>query len=175
MTYEQWKEKYDKFLKTEYWESLKQQMREFDGDRCQICGKHGGTSPHHTKYKYYNELQSEGYDFNQPCDREHFFNERNHLILLCEDCHSKHHKMIKALYGNITKGLQYLIAVTMAEQYPNGWEGKYPGSIAALLVADLQKRVMFDDFKEEGKKSINELQKHVNDITHQASKLKGVI
>jgi 5-methylcytosine-specific restriction endonuclease McrA len=67
---------YKDFLKTEYWQKLREQTKERDGNACVVCNGSDRLEVHHRTYKRRG--------FEHPSD----------LVTLCHDCHSTFHKKL---------------------------------------------------------------------------------
>lgn len=70
------KEKYQAFLKTNYWFNVREKVLKRDGYKCQNCGSKRKLQVHHKTYK-------------------HHYKEHKHLkdlVTLCEPCHQSIHK-----------------------------------------------------------------------------------
>lgn len=66
---------YYDFLKTPYWKAISEKKRKECSFKCQLCNSSGKLATHHRTYEIHGE--------------EHF--NMRELIVLCEDCHGKHH------------------------------------------------------------------------------------
>lgn len=74
------KEKYKKFLKSEYWYNVRTLVFQRDGHKCSRCPETKTLQVHHLRYDHHGE--------------EHLHLED--LIILCRNCHKKeHNKKIK--------------------------------------------------------------------------------
>ena len=62
---------YAQYLNSEHWRTLSRLRREFDGDRCAICGSEHPLQVHHRTY-----------------DRCPFMERLSDVVTLCEDCHT---------------------------------------------------------------------------------------
>lgn len=67
------KEKYQKYLETEWWQKIRTERLKIDGFKCVYCGKDKNLQVHHTDY-------SKGWFHEDP---------RQDLVTLCKDCHMK--------------------------------------------------------------------------------------
>jgi hypothetical protein len=67
--------KYKDFLKTPYWRAISEKKRHEAKYRCQMCNSEGILNVHHRTYDIH------GYEMENMKD----------LIVLCDDCHKKHH------------------------------------------------------------------------------------
>lgn len=78
------KNKYQDFLKSDYWDKYRKTAYKFFGNRCWFCRKHGELHLHHTRYY-----------------KTTFFSNRkikNNLrwfLVICKDCHKAIHKIGK--------------------------------------------------------------------------------
>jgi hypothetical protein len=68
------KKEYNKYLKSDYWIGIKEQVLERDSYKCRLCGSKECLNVHHSTY---NNLYNE---------------DLNDLITLCKRCHSNYHK-----------------------------------------------------------------------------------
>jgi len=66
---------YKEFLKTPYWKAITQKKMKEAGFKCQMCNKEGLLSTHHRTYDIHGM---------------EIFNLKE-LIVICQDCHKKHH------------------------------------------------------------------------------------
>ena len=74
-----YKELYQKFLRTAYWKKLRLEILERDSHMCRRCGSKNKLHVHHIKYKYHLK------EHNHPED----------LITLCSSCHNEEHRVNK--------------------------------------------------------------------------------
>ena len=66
---------YSEFLKTPYWKSIAENVKDRDGNKCQRCGSEKRLHVHHLNYQHH------GDELNHPED----------LITLCSKCHKEVH------------------------------------------------------------------------------------
>lgn len=66
---------YQKYLKTEHWQTIRRIKLETSGFKCQMCSKSNKLHVHHNNYSNLHKEKLED------------------LIVLCEDCHKKHHNI----------------------------------------------------------------------------------
>ena len=65
---------YRAYLKTPHWKTLSRLRREFDGDKCAICGKEHPLQVHHRTY-----------------DRVPYMERLHDVVTLCDKCHALYH------------------------------------------------------------------------------------
>lgn len=69
---------YEKFLKSEYWLGVRQEVLKRDEFKCQCCDAKESLQVHHLTYENYGK------------EHEHL----EDLITLCDDCHKKQHSLV---------------------------------------------------------------------------------
>ena len=72
------KMKYYDFLRTPYWDGVRNYKLRKEKYRCQLCGKNGTLNVHHKTYENHGMEHVKSIAFND-------------LIVLCKDCHGKFH------------------------------------------------------------------------------------
>lgn len=72
---ELWKSNYLDYIKSKPWKILSERIKQQRGNKCQLCSKTNNIQVHHNTYK---RLGKE---------------EDNDLIVLCESCHIKFHRV----------------------------------------------------------------------------------
>lgn len=68
------KQRYQEYLRTEYWRQLKEKMRELAKGRCEDCGLHENIVALQLHHQCYDRIGQE---------------EESDLRLICEECHER--------------------------------------------------------------------------------------
>lgn len=76
---------YNDFLKTRYWQIIRNKKLQSVGKKCELCAATGELHVHHKTYEHH------GYEL--------VFWETD-LIVLCKDCHAKHHDKVAGAMPN---------------------------------------------------------------------------
>jgi 5-methylcytosine-specific restriction endonuclease McrA len=79
---------YKDYLETDHWKQLRKRKLRLSGYKCQICGSKEDLNVHHNTYE------------NRGCEKD------EDLVVLCNECHKKHHGITDGVNNNVKSLLQ---------------------------------------------------------------------
>lgn len=140
----------DEFVTSRWWTTEKTEALKMYGSRCHCCHSEVNLSVHHKSYEIKNQLDQNGFNYDQAFDRTTQYRDLWNLDVLCQPCHDLYHKaqqiMFRLLWHHDPSIRYYedIISLALYKVFPNGWAGKYPIVFVKLLMDKLRAYIDFN-------------------------------